>query len=183
MHSRPVHRPAHTVLLAAALFGGFLAAPTGQAAAAPPPVSTNCTVRSQNVDVTIDRDARTATTTATWNVTCQEATDLTADLIVYAPGVMQRPIKGAYGTRFSGSSTTAGTVDPGDPQQTATLVLREGDKVIGKEVRTCAKKTDGTKSCYTGPMDAVGNGPSDWSGKTGETVIHNMGRLPWVGST
>ncbi|MEU6085014.1 hypothetical protein, partial [Streptomyces sp. NPDC047108] len=114
------------------------------------PAAPDCVVRVQQVDVTVDRGAGSATTTATWDVVCRTATGLTAELNVLAPHRVQKPLKGSFGTRFRGQTSTTGPVDPENPQQTATLTLKAGDRVLGQEVRRCATKPDGSQSCHPG---------------------------------
>ncbi|MFG2196950.1 hypothetical protein [Streptomyces sp. NPDC048639] len=147
-------RPARAALLAA-LTGGFLTATPAIAApapsvAVPASAAADCVVRTQHVEITVDRAAGTSTATATWDVVCPTATRLTAELNVLSPRRMQKPVRGTFGTRFRGSTSSAGPVDPENPQQTATLTLKAGDERIGREERRCATKPDSSPSCYPG---------------------------------
>ncbi|MER5971958.1 hypothetical protein ABT112_19855 [Streptomyces sp. NPDC002055] len=132
----------------AATPAGTAGATTPAAAQAP---EANCTVLVSDLDV--DVNGRTATTKAHWDVTCRQPTNVTVELRVSAPHRFQRPTKGTSGTRFTGDLWTAGTVDPSEPRQTALLTIRENGTVVGEQIRKCAKRTDGTDSCY----QAVGN--------------------------
>jgi hypothetical protein len=140
---------ARTAVLTTALLGGFLtAAPAGAAPA--DSAAPNCTVRTQKLDVAVNRERRTATTTASWDISCRRATNITAELRVSSPHRVQQPMKMSYGKRFIGGFSAAGSVDPDEPMHTAVLTFREGDEIIGTQLRKCAKKPDGTESCYQG---------------------------------
>jgi hypothetical protein len=141
-----------TTVVAATVLGGFLTAAPAHAA---PSTGPNCTVRVQHLTVTVYPSRRIAMTAADWDISCRRATRLTAELRVTAPQRVQGPVKGTFGTRFTGRSWTAGRVDPANPMLTAVLTFREGANVIGQVLRTCAKGPEGTSSCSMGRSDDI----------------------------
>ncbi|MET8680529.1 hypothetical protein ABZW18_23845 [Streptomyces sp. NPDC004647] len=138
-----------TALLAAALLGGMIVTPTAAAQAPGRAALPDCTVRSADIDVAVDAATRSATTTATWDVSCLTPANVTAELRIESPHRLQRPVKSSFGSRFTGRTWTSGTVDPINPAQTAVLTLSADGTIIG-QIRECAKKADGTDSCYDG---------------------------------
>ncbi|MGP3923831.1 hypothetical protein [Streptomyces sp. 8N616] len=174
-------RPARIAALAALLGGFLIAAPAEAAPTVDPPAdppaeaaptadaptdaptddptddrndAPDCTVRSKRLAVTVDREAGTATATGRWHISCRSATVTTAELKVLAPRRAQKPLKGSYGTRFQGYTSVTGPADPENPELTAVLTLKAGDKVLGKPIRECATRPDGSPSCYPGRDDS-----------------------------
>jgi hypothetical protein len=155
------HLP-RAALLALTLLGGLVAGPPAVAAAShltPPRLAPSgtgkvadpdCTLRRHRLSVKVDPDRRTAKTTASWTISCRRPTSIMAELQVNAPHRKQRQVKGAYGTSFTGHATAKGAVNPRNPRQTAVLVFRTGDTLLGPEIRKCATKPDGSESCHGG---------------------------------
>ncbi|MFI1962552.1 hypothetical protein ACH429_00160 [Streptomyces pathocidini] len=150
MRPHPAHTAARAIALTSILAGGLLAAAPAGAAPSDEP---NCTVRAQHLEVTVDRKERRATTTADWDVHCRKPAQVTAELRVTGPNLIQAPLAGDYGTRFRNHATVTAPVDPDDPAQTAVLTFREGFQVIGHPLRKCAKRPDGREACYRGGKD------------------------------
>ncbi|MEV6317652.1 hypothetical protein [Streptomyces sp. NPDC051776] len=174
MRSRPARATALSAL--AVLAVGLLAAPPAIAAPGSADAS-DCTVRTQEVDLTVDREARTATAVATWDIVCSSATLLTAETNVLTPQRANRPVKAILGTRFQGQTSSTGPVDPNDPQMTATLGLKAGTERLGQEVRRCATRPDGSSSCYaagnTAPAQPVELSAPDFA----KTILEQFGLL------